>query len=179
MVVVTAGCSDASNSPPPVTISTPQGNITAQKSIGEPTPQKIAVVRGDALKRLEALSEQGPGFVRAYLPDVREPDLKDHDLAFRAWQTSKAPQHSNEQVVEILGGYLGNKCVVDLEMEWVTVTDEYGTDYAVRSKSAEVMAFPFSTVMKRIEAKEHDFLHGVYHTLKHTLDSGDYKTREP
>ena len=63
-------------------------------------------------------------------------------------------------------------------MEWVTVTDEYGTDYAVRSKSVEVMAFPFSTVLKRIEDKEHDFLHGVYHTLKQRLESSDNMRRD-
>lgn len=93
------------------------------------------------------------------------------------WQTSKAPKHSKEQVIEILGGYLGNKCVADFDMEWVTVTDQFGTDYAIRSKSVEVMAFPFSTVLKRIENKEYDFLYGVYHTIKHTLTSGDPKSR--
>ena len=179
IVVVAAGCSDTSDPPTAITIQTSEGDVTAHKSVGEPTSQKIVVVSGDALKRLQALSAQGPAFVAAYLPGTPEPDLKDYDRAFRAWQVSRAPQHSNEQVVEILGGCLGNKCVADFDMEWVTVTDEYGTDYAVRSKSVEVMAFPFSTVLKRIEDKEHDFLHGVYHTLKHTLGSGDYKSRDP
>ncbi len=41
------------------------------------------------------------------------------------------------------------------------------------------MAFPFSTVLKRIENREYDFLHGVYYTIKQTLASGDYKPRDP
>jgi hypothetical protein len=62
-------------------------------------------------------------------------------------------------------------------MEWVTVSDEYGTNYAVRGKSAEVMAFPFSSVLKRIENNEHDFMYGVYYAVKGALESGDYKSR--
>lgn len=179
VVLLIAGCSDVRDGKNSYTIQTPEGSITAHKSTVEPTPQKITVVSGDELKHLQSLAAQGPAFVAAYLPDLREPDLKDYDRAFRAWQVSKSPQHSEEQVVEILGGYLGNKCVADFDMEWVTVTDEFGTDFAVRSRSVELMAFPFSTVLKRIENSEFDFLHGVYHTIKHTLESGDYKSRDP
>ena len=176
-MVATAGCSDAPVRRSPITIKTPQGNVIAHESIGEPTPQKVVPVGGNELKRLQSLAAQGPRFVAAYLPETKEPELKDYDLAFRAWQTSKSPSHSKEQVIEILGGYLGNKCVADFDMEWVTVTDEIGTDYAIRSKSVEVMAFPFSTVLKRIEDNQYDFLHGVYHTIGHTLATGDYKSR--
>jgi Domain of unknown function (DUF3806) len=179
VLIIIAGCSDVRDDKTSYTIQTPEGSITAHKSTVEPTPQKIAVVSGNKLKRLQSLDGQGPAFVATYLPNSRDPELKDYDLAFRAWEVSKTPQHSKEQVVEILGGYLGNKCVADFDMEWVTVTDEFGTDFAVRSKSAEVMAFPFSTVLKRIENNEFDFLHGVYHTIKHALESGDYKLHDP
>ena len=64
-------------------------------------------------------------------------------------------------------------------MEWVTVNDEYGTDYAVRSTKVELMTFPFSTVLKRIEDKQHDFVYGVYYTVKEMLTSGNCKVREP
>ena len=63
-------------------------------------------------------------------------------------------------------------------MEWVTVTDEYGTDYAVRSTKVELMSFPFSTVFKRIEDKKHDFVQGVYYTIKEMLTNGEYKVRD-
>jgi hypothetical protein len=108
LILLATGCTETQSVPTPITIQTPDGDFTAQKSIGEPVPQKVDAITGDALKRLEALSAQGPGFVATYLPNTpKEPDLKDYDLAFRAWQTSKSPQHSKEQVVEILGGYLG------------------------------------------------------------------------
>jgi len=178
LLLTFCGCNDMSNGPTPVQINTPDGNVVAHKSTVDPTPQQINAVTGDELKHLESLAAQAPSFAAAYLGDKADPDLKDYDEAFRVWQTSKKPQHSNDQVVEIIGGYLGNKCIADFDMEWVTVTDEFGTDYAVRGKTVDVMSFPFSTVLKRIEKSEHGFLFGVYHATKQMLESGDYRSRE-
>jgi hypothetical protein len=33
-------------------------------------------------------------------------------------------------------------------------------------------------VLKRIEDKKYDFVHGVYYTVKEMLANGDYKVRE-
>lgn len=169
------GCSNQSE----MTIDTPGGKVKLQKTTVDPRPQQITTVTGDELERLQGLVEQGPGFVKSYLPDVGEPHLSDYDEAFRIWQSSKSKQYSKEQVIEILGGMLGNQCVTDLGMEWVTVSDEYGTDYAVRGKSVEVMAFPFESVSKRIEKNENGFLNNIYHAIKRMMESGEYKTRNP
>ena len=177
-LLIAIGCSGTGDDAKSLTIETPDGNVAANKTTIEPFPQKIAAVTDAKLKRLESLGTEGPEFVAAYLGDVPEPSLKDYDRAFHAWQTSKTRQHSDEQVMEILGGYLGNRCIADFDMEWVTVTDEYGTNYAIRSKNVELMAFPFSTVMKRIEDNEHGFLNGVYYAIKQTLASGEYKGRD-
>ena len=183
LLMMVIGCSDMSdNSAPqeskPINIETPDGNVVANKTTADPTPQAITIVTGDELAMLHSLGSDGPDFVNTYLPNTNDPDLNDYDNAFRAWQTSESKQHSNEEVIELLGSYLGNKCIADLDMQWVTVSDEYGTDYAVRGTKFEVMAFPFSTVMKRVEDDEYDFLYGVYHTIKQTLESGDYKERD-
>jgi hypothetical protein len=171
------GCSDTAGKSEPVNVKTPEGNITVHKTTIDPIPQKISAITGDELTHLKSLAMQGPEFVASYLPNEKDLNLKTYDRAFHFWQISKAQRHTNEKVIEILGGYLGNKCISDLNMEWVKVIDEYGTDYAIRSKTTEVMAFPFETVRKRIENKEHDFLHGVYYTIKQMIASGDYKAR--
>jgi hypothetical protein len=160
-----------------VCVETPEGNIVASKLEVDPFPQETSVVTGEELEHLESLGKASPGFVATYLPNESVINLQNCDRAFRAWQTSESKQHSNERVIEILGGYLGSKCVDELNMEWVIVTDQFGTDYAVRSKTSasdsEVMLFPFSTVKKRIEKGEFDFLHNVYHTTERTLESQD------
>ena len=160
-----------------IDVETPNGKISAKKIEVEPVPQKILVVTGDELKQLESIGKNGADFVKAFDPDEKDISLRAYDRAFRSWQLSGYREYSKETVINLLGGYLGNKCVNKLNMEWVVVNDEYGTDYAVRSKTSEVMAFPFSTVLKRIEDNEYDFLYSVYHTIKQTLESGEYKLR--
>jgi hypothetical protein len=179
LLLVAAGCSGRGDSTKSITVKTHDGDVAASTTEVDSVPQGIEVLTGDMLSRTQSLGMRGAEFVAAYLPGTTNPDLKDYDRAFRVWQTSKSPQHTSEQVVEILGGYLGNKMIDDFDMEWVTVTDQYGTDYAVRHKKVELMGFPFSTVLKRIEKQEYDFMHGVYYTMKQTLESGEYKEREP
>jgi hypothetical protein len=57
-------------------------------------------------------------------------------------------------------------------MEWVHVTDEYGTDLAVRARKYEVTSFPFSSVAKRIQNKQYDFMVGVYYAVQDAIASG-------
>ena len=163
--------------PHEIRIDTPDGQVIAHDTNVASTPQTVTAVVGDDLAWLQSLGGDGPQFVSHYLPTVTEPTLKDYDAAFRAWQQDPSPPYDSQQVIQIVGGYLGNKCVTDFDMEWVTVTDEYGTDYAVRSTKVEVMSFPFSTVLKRIEDKNYDFVHGVYYTVKEMLTNGEYKVR--
>lgn len=165
--------------PHEIRIDTPDGEVTAHDTNVEATPQSITVVDGEDLEWLQSLDDASPEFVAHYLPDVTKPSLRDYDTAFRAWQQDEAPAYSDMQVIQLIGGYLGNKLVADFDMEWVMVTDEYGTDYAVRSTKVEVMSFPFSSVVKRIEDNEYNFVHGVYYTIKEMLTNGDYKLREP
>ena len=179
VLLFTLGCNPVAEEPHEIRIGTPDGEVIAHDMNVEATPQAITVVGGDDLVWLQSLDAAAPQFVSHYLPDVAEPSLKDYDAAFRAWQLDTSPPYTDQQVIQLVGGYLGNKCIADFDMEWVTVTDEYGTDYAVRSTKVEVMSFPFSTVLKRIEDKKYDFVHGVYYTVKEVLANGEYKVRKP
>ncbi|MEM7784199.1 MAG: DUF3806 domain-containing protein [Planctomycetota bacterium] len=123
-----------------IKIETPDGEVIAHDTKVEPTPQTINVVAGDNLTWLQSLGGDGPKFVATYLQSVIDPTLKDYDAAFRAWQQDQSSQYDDQQVIQIIGGYLGNKFVTDFDMEWVTVTDEYGTDYAVRSTKVEFLS---------------------------------------
>lgn len=172
------GCDRMNDKSREIRINTPEGEVVAHNTQREPTPQTIVVVDGKDLAKLQSLDDGGPAFVAHYVPNVKEPGLKDYDAAFRAWQLDKSPPYSDQQVIDLIGGYLGNKCVADFGMEWVTVTDDLGTNYAVRSTKVEVMSFPFSSVKKRIENRQYDFVHGIYYSTKELLASGDCKTRE-
>jgi len=173
------GCDQVTEEPHEIRIDTPDGEVIAHDTNVEATLQTITVVDGDDLTWLRSLDNVGPQFVSHYVSNMTEPNLKDYDAAFWAWQLDDASPYTDQQVIQLIGGYLGNKCVADFDMEWVTVTDHYGTDYAVRSTEVELMNFPFSTVLKRIEDRECDFVHGVYYTVKNMLANGEYKVRDP
>ena len=159
------------------TINTPDGSITTTTTTVEPAPQEIDLASSKDVKAFDAYASQGVRFVATYLPKVKNPSLKDFDEAFHLWRSEGKRRFTEQQVIEILGAYLGKKLIADFQMEWVVVKDEYGTDFAVRGKKYEVMSFPFSSVAKRIENKQHDFMSGVYYAVRSSIESGDYKTR--
>lgn len=160
-------------------IETPEGSVTATRTTVDPVPQEIQPVSDEVRKTFRANSERGPAFTTYYAPESSESGLKLFDVAFSAWQLAASQAHSDQQVVEILGAILGNKLVDDFDMEWVVVNDEYGTVFAVRGKKIDVMAFPFSTVLKRITNNEHEFMYGVYYTVRNRIESGEYAECQP
>ncbi|WP_338846307.1 DUF3806 domain-containing protein [Massilia sp. W12] len=159
------------------TFETPDGPVTATKKTAPPVPQKISAVGSKELAAFEQASARALRFVTDYVPRASNPKLTDFDKAFYLWQKEKSRRYSEQQVIEMIGAYLGNQLVKDFQMEWVVVSDQYGTDYAVRGKQKEVMSFPFASVEKRIQRKEHEFVVGVYQTVKHTLADADIKAR--
>ena len=179
VLMLVSGCSAKNNGTQSISIDTPEGKVMAHGVEQPSTPQQVTALSGNELTSITMPATRAGEFLRAYLPNSNPENLKDYDRAFREWQTSQSPKHSSEEVVQILGAYLGNRCVADLDMEWVKVNDEYGTDYAVRSKTQDVMAFPFSTVQKRVDDREYDFLNGVYYLLKQKLEAGDSKLLVP
>ena len=163
--------------PREITVNTPEGEVIATEGNEEAKPQTVTVVVGEELAWLQTLGRDGPDFVAAYVPDVATPELQDYDTAFASWQQDPQPTYSSEQVIECLGGYLGNRMIADFDMEWVVVKDEYGTDYAVRSKTSETLAFVFSSVLKRIEDGDAEFVHGLFHVVKNTISKSKQADR--
>jgi hypothetical protein len=177
MWALAGGCSRMDPESRDIEIETSEGTVHAKHSQVDSFPQKISTLEGDDLQQLAAIPPND-AFVKKYKPEITSPTLLDYDDAFLAWKSDMSGEYSDEDVVMIVGGYLGNRCIADFDMEWVRVEDEFGTDFAVRAKKSEVMIFPFSSVQKRIDNNEHAFVHGVYHALKDLLESGDYKPRD-
>lgn len=159
------------------TIATPSGPVTTTTQTVEPVPQEILAASAAEIQGFHELAAQAKSFVTAYRGTGVRLSLRSLDEAFRDWQVEATRQFSEQQVVQMLGAYLGSRLTADLDMEWVVVKDQYGTDFAVRSKKVEVLSFPFSSVSKRIELSQYDFMVGVYHAVEHTIKNGDHKAR--
>jgi hypothetical protein len=159
------------------TVTFPGGSVETTTTQVDPKPQKVVLASPKKVRAINASAVLAEGFVAAYLPAVSNPGLEEFDEAFRRWQDDGAARYTDTQVVSLLGAYLGNKMVADLDMEWVVVDDDSGVDFGVRGRHAEVLAFPFASVEKRVTRKQHSFMVGLYHTLKQMMERGDYKKR--
>jgi hypothetical protein len=152
-------------------ISTPTGDITLKTKSLDPVPQQIVPVDALELARIQALDDAAPNFLAAFKPGA-QPSLKSYDEAFAAWQRDPGLRFTEDAVVGHLGACLGNRLAADFDMEWVVVSDEYGTDLAVRSRRYDLLSFPFSSVAKRIENRQFDFMEGVYYAVQDTIARG-------
>ena len=76
------------------------------------------------------------------------------DVIFSRWTHEDQEKESGESVACALGSAFGDYLVEQHGFTWVVVTDEYGAAYAVKHQRHEVMAFPSSSVLKRIERNE-------------------------
>jgi hypothetical protein len=153
------------------TISTPGGTVSMTSKTVTPVRQQIVPVGPHKLRQIHELDKAAKQFLAVYQPGAT-PSLKAYDEAFRFWQRDKASRFSVDDVVERLGAYLGSRLAEDFDMEWVEVTDEYGTDLAVRARKYEVVSFPLSSVAKRVQNNQYDFMAGVYYAVKDAIASG-------
>lgn len=63
------------------------------------------------------------------------------------------------------GFALGDSIVRQIGLRWCVVSDQYGTDYAVRHWEAAVTTFPISNVSKRLESGETCFFQALAFTF--------------
>ena len=70
-----------------------------------------------------------------------------------------------------MGSAFGQFMVENLNMEWVVVNDRYGTSWGVRHRKTQVICFPYSSVFKRINKKEFDFMDNIYNLLETRIKS--------
>jgi uncharacterized protein DUF3806 len=157
------------------TIATPSGSVQVTKERAENVPQRITPPSDAELRRIKADAERARKFLSDYAPGSAG-SLADFDRAFKGWQVELPRRYSSEDVVAILGAHLGERLVAELDMQWVVVEDQYGRDLGVRSNKVEVISYPFSSVAKRIEREQYDFMEGVYYAVQDAIQNGGYKT---
>ena len=162
--------------------ATVQAVAPAERQI-EPATEEMV----ELLRQLPADDSFLLGYVPSYDPDGAPATLEDYDAAFTAWTRDDAPAIDAEEVEMVVGGFLGNKLVDDLGMEWAVSVSEHGAELAVRAAIAgqpdggsseaggpggEVVSFPFAAVRKRIDRGQHEFVRGVYRAIEKMIREG-------
>jgi hypothetical protein len=69
----------------------------------------------------------------------------------------------DEGALEALGSALGDVIANTLGLDWVVITDEHGSDFAIKHPVKVVMAFPRDMIVKRVENGEEINLTELYH----------------
>lgn len=156
------------------TIATPSGSVQVTKESAADVPQRISAPSDAELARIKADSARAREFLSHYAPGAAG-SMADFDKAFKGWRAESPRRYASEDVIAILGAHLGERLVSELDMQWVVVEDQYGRDLGVRSNKVEVISYPFSSVAKRIEREQDDFMEGVYYAVQDAIRNGGYK----
>ncbi|GAA0756868.1 DUF3806 domain-containing protein [Ideonella azotifigens] len=159
-------------------IPSPDGPVEAFIATIEPSPETmVALSDAETAPILENASFAG-AFINVFL-GTSSPGwtLQNLDQAFEAWLSGKDKHgYSSDAVVEILGAAFGQYCIEHLHMQWIKLTDQYGTTLAVNGIDRQFRGFPYHTISKRIESGEFGFFSPVYAALAHQASSATLRT---
>lgn len=136
-----------------------------RKRSGEP--------ESEVAEQVEPLNEAEQEWVDANVADARERldgNLTAESLD-RLWTAllSEDPADPNP-AINMVGLAFGQLLADRLGLSWVALTDEYGTEIAVRGR-ADFTVFPTNFVAKRYPERETDFIASAYDEMVRTAES--------
>lgn len=134
--------------------------VEVTEQVVEPAPQEIrpfaaaeAAWLRDGLAQARALSlKYGSG------GELDPPEL---DRIFSRWLNDEEEKEPDDEMANALGAAFGNYFVEQHGFRWIVVTDEYGTEVAVRHARGETTGFPRASVAKRIEDRQPEFFQNL------------------
>ncbi len=95
------------------------------------------------------------------------------DTIFARWLNDEDPKEEPDVVANALGAAFGEWFVERLGFQWMVITDQYGSEYAVRHKLEENTAFPRASVEKRIKSRETEFFDSIYLIVLQNLKAAE------
>jgi hypothetical protein len=126
----------------------------------DPVPQSLRPFGEDDEKWLETALDQARELGLKY-GTGGELTPEELDRVFSRWMAEGGEKESGDLVASALGAAFGAYFVEQHRFRWMVVTDQYGTDYAVQHYPGPTIAFPCSSVMKRIERGEPEFFQDI------------------
>jgi hypothetical protein len=137
--------------------------------------QKLEPLNQNELLWVQAQLENASKFVERFSPsDSGAPlTLAALDRAFAAWLASGPAAADANAIINCVGIAFGQALVDTVELQWVVVTDEYGTELAVHGlpDRGDVLVYPANFVAKRWERRESNFLEGALRRIAHDVQA--------
>lgn len=116
----------------------------------------------DALNLADGLIEKYGNHAKS---DTYEPSILDTTFQ-NVMQASWLGRPQKFSVITGLGYALGQVLVDHLGFEWLVYKDAQGKDVAVKHAASGIIAFPISTIRKRLKTKEYTFACAYFQNLK-------------
>jgi len=80
--------------------------------------------------------------------------------------SSSRPDDEKQFLAKLFGYLLGEHLRIILGLSWGVITDQNGSDIALRHKVGEVTIYPLSSVLKRLENDEVGFFQPLAFALE-------------
>lgn len=77
--------------------------------------------------------------------------------------------HAND-VVHAFGAVLGAHLCRELQLQWILVRDEYGTELAVNGDPGDILLFPINATAKRLDRHEVVFFEDFIESVRHEVE---------
>lgn len=141
---------------------------------------KFTSLTTDDLAALQSDREFTSSVLGLRYPDLALTGDDQHDLQILQQVFEGGPYTDDiEGELIALGTAFGDVLSRALDMQWVRVTDEHGSNLALRYQQKMIVIFPQDMIIKRVERDEQpDFAHlyeGVTSQIRKMIASGEYQ----
>ncbi|AJT40785.1 DUF3806 domain-containing protein [Psychromicrobium lacuslunae] len=112
--------------------------------------QQIAPLSAETSQYLDSMR----GWIAGHLPEESRAEFASSGVKLQvlaAMLNNGWVGPENTWELHAMGAVFGDALAQELELEWVQVSDEYGTDPAVRVPGSTVLSFPLTIIAKRVE----------------------------
>jgi hypothetical protein len=128
--------------------------------------QRIEALNEDEAAWITQNVEIAKKLVAAYAGEASQLDPAALDRAGVGWSAHGEDDRVEPNVLaNALGIAFGQYLVQTLHMTWAVVTDEHGTDIAVRGAPSDMLVFPTAATAKRIANGDLPFFTDLYEQL--------------
>lgn len=156
-------------------IETRKGQVEYEKTRLEGGSQTVTPLTQEETLWLQEQRDAGIRALNAYTGTFQNSPITTHllDAGFAKWMddpTSAKP--GSESIGNGFGVVFGDILAEALNMEWVKVESEIGTELGVKLQGRELFTYPLSAVKKRIESGTRDFFDDLFAVIQEMAKNG-------
>jgi hypothetical protein len=147
--------------------------VAAERWAEDASPEQVRILGEAEVREIRRAASEIGDWARRYPHERIEtgqlsPAILDY--FWYEWLSDDAQDRATpEAAVRVLGSAFGHYLTLKLGMQWVEITDRYGTDVCVRGAPGDVTVCPESLVSKRVNSRDADFFGAIFEATRRQL----------